>query len=187
MSGHQGSQRLRRNGSPSVNKCAGPLRATIPVSFMSQNLIHHSESKSVSQSPILKSNPPISGRSRQSPWKIKQCSPTFKGSLCLSKSRFILELFINSSKTVSVRPKVLVGIWLVYYPDIFSAELMFHFDRLVERREAVDITSDSPSIRRTASLDAIYLKGQWPKDSYEAKPLVDKSSQTPEEWQEERR
>jgi len=127
MSGHQGSQRLRRNGSPSINKSVGPLRATIPVSLMTQNVIHH---------PVLKNNPPAFGRSRQSPWKIKQCSPTLK----------------------------------------------------VEKREAADAQNlDTPSIRRTASLDAIYLKGQWPRDSLTPKLLVDKSAQTPEEWQDERR
>ena len=36
----QPSQKLRRNGSPSTNKSSGPLRATIPVSLMSQSVIH---------------------------------------------------------------------------------------------------------------------------------------------------
>ncbi|XP_018375590.1 PREDICTED: protein FAM117B-like [Trachymyrmex cornetzi] len=40
----------------------------------------------------------------------------------------------------------------------------------------------SQSIRRTASLDTIYLKGQWPRDSYymHSSLLVDKSTQTEE-------
>ncbi|XP_050722306.1 glucocorticoid-induced transcript 1 protein-like isoform X1 [Eriocheir sinensis] len=39
-------------------------------------------------------------------------------------------------------------------------------------------------MRRTASLDTIYLKGQWPKDDQPFTHLlhVDKASQTPEEW-----
>ncbi|XP_033230791.1 glucocorticoid-induced transcript 1 protein-like [Belonocnema kinseyi] len=39
------------------------------------------------------------------------------------------------------------------------------------------------NIRRTASLDTIYLKGQWPRDSYyiHSSLLVDKATQT-EEW-----
>ncbi|XP_042227629.1 glucocorticoid-induced transcript 1 protein-like isoform X2 [Homarus americanus] len=39
-------------------------------------------------------------------------------------------------------------------------------------------------MRRTASLDTIYLKGQWPKDDQPFTNLlnVDKASQTPEEW-----
>ncbi|XP_063865128.1 glucocorticoid-induced transcript 1 protein-like isoform X3 [Scylla paramamosain] len=42
----------------------------------------------------------------------------------------------------------------------------------------------SALMRRTASLDTIYLKGQWPKDDQPFTQLlhVDKASQTPEEW-----
>ncbi|KAL6447939.1 protein FAM117B-like isoform X1 [Cataglyphis hispanica] len=45
-----------------------------------------------------------------------------------------------------------------------------------------DSLSGSQSIRRTASLDTIYLKGQWPRDSYymHSSLLVDKSTQTEE-------
>ncbi|CAL4090894.1 unnamed protein product, partial [Meganyctiphanes norvegica] len=40
-----------------------------------------------------------------------------------------------------------------------------------------------PTMRRTASLDAIYLKGQWPKDTHPFSHLtLDKYTQTPEEW-----
>ncbi|XP_012272934.1 protein FAM117B [Orussus abietinus] len=49
--------------------------------------------------------------------------------------------------------------------------------------------SGSQNIRRTASLDTIYLKGQWPRDSYYIHTsllLVDKSTQT-EEWSNEPR
>ncbi|XP_032678929.1 protein FAM117B-like isoform X2 [Odontomachus brunneus] len=51
-----------------------------------------------------------------------------------------------------------------------------------------DSLSGSQSIRRTASLDTIYLKGQWPRDSYylHSSLLVDKSTQT-EEWPNEPR
>ncbi|KAI4494424.1 hypothetical protein M0802_008916 [Mischocyttarus mexicanus] len=44
--------------------------------------------------------------------------------------------------------------------------------------------SGNQNIRRTASLDTIYLKGQWPRDSYymhSSLLVVDKSTQT-EEW-----
>ncbi|XP_011330741.1 glucocorticoid-induced transcript 1 protein isoform X3 [Ooceraea biroi] len=45
-----------------------------------------------------------------------------------------------------------------------------------------DGLSGGQSIRRTASLDTIYLKGQWPRDPYmHSSLLVDKSTQT-EEW-----
>ncbi|XP_014681183.1 PREDICTED: protein FAM117B-like [Priapulus caudatus] len=46
------------------------------------------------------------------------------------------------------------------------------------------ITRGSPNIRRTASLDTIYLTGQWPKDSLSCtgKPTFDKATQTPNEW-----
>ncbi|KAK4288669.1 hypothetical protein Pmani_038312 [Petrolisthes manimaculis] len=39
-------------------------------------------------------------------------------------------------------------------------------------------------MRRTASLDAIYLKGPWPKEDQPFTPFlnIDKASQTPEEW-----
>ncbi|XP_029164328.1 glucocorticoid-induced transcript 1 protein-like isoform X1 [Nylanderia fulva] len=45
-----------------------------------------------------------------------------------------------------------------------------------------DSLSGSQSIRRTASLDTIYLKGQWPRESYymHSSLLVDKSTQTEE-------
>ncbi|XP_066599298.1 glucocorticoid-induced transcript 1 protein-like isoform X2 [Prorops nasuta] len=52
-----------------------------------------------------------------------------------------------------------------------------------------DSLSGSQNIRRTASLDTIYLKGQWPRDSYyihSSLLLVDKSTQT-EEWSVEQR
>ncbi|EFN82636.1 Amyotrophic lateral sclerosis 2 chromosomal region candidate gene 13 protein [Harpegnathos saltator] len=52
-----------------------------------------------------------------------------------------------------------------------------------------DSLSGSQNIRRTASLDTIYLKGQWPRDSYylhSSLLLVDKSTQT-EEWSNEPR
>ncbi|XP_012265729.1 protein FAM117B-like isoform X2 [Athalia rosae] len=52
-----------------------------------------------------------------------------------------------------------------------------------------DSLSGSQNIRRTASLDTIYLKGQWPRDAYYIHPsllLVDKSTQT-EEWPSESR
>lgn len=47
-----------------------------------------------------------------------------------------------------------------------------------------DSLSGSQSIRRTASLDTIYLKGQWPRDSYymHSSLLVDKSTQVSKPW-----
>lgn len=48
-------------------------------------------------------------------------------------------------------------------------------------------SSSSSLIRRTASLDAIYLKGQWPRDGFREYCgilLLDKSTQTPDEWNE---
>lgn len=41
-------------------------------------------------------------------------------------------------------------------------------------------------VRRTASLDTIYLSGQWPRDlhSYCGRPMVDSATQTPEDWKE---
>ncbi|XP_015111374.1 glucocorticoid-induced transcript 1 protein isoform X1 [Diachasma alloeum] len=52
-----------------------------------------------------------------------------------------------------------------------------------------DGLSGNQNIRRTASLDTIYLKGQWPRDSYYVHTsllLVDKSTQT-DEWSSEPR
>ncbi|XP_011307338.1 glucocorticoid-induced transcript 1 protein isoform X2 [Fopius arisanus] len=52
-----------------------------------------------------------------------------------------------------------------------------------------DGLSGNQNIRRTASLDTIYLKGQWPRDSYYVHTSllsVDKSTQT-EEWSSEPR
>lgn len=41
-------------------------------------------------------------------------------------------------------------------------------------------------MRRTASLDAIYLSAQWPRDlhSYCGRPMVDRATQTPDDWKE---
>ena len=59
--------------------------------------------------------------------------------------------------------------------------------RSVEKSKNPDASFlGNPVIRRTASLDAIYLKGQWPRGNFQqfgSKLLVDKSTQTPEEWQ----
>ena len=125
MSGQQTAQKLSgRRSSPSTKR-EGPLRATLPVSFMSQNIHLHSEvaktstvtsqpphsaqtprssavgcpsaafSKTgtpIKQQPI-KNNPPTyavsSSRSRQSPWRIRQWSPTLKG---ISRSRLWMNL-----------------------------------------------------------------------------------------------
>ena len=97
MSSHHGSQKLRRNGSPSTNKSvSGPLRATLPISFMSQNLVHSEVAKpgvntsnlnpvqiiqtKITPSTTSKSSHlPAYGRSGHSPWRIRQWSPTPKG------------------------------------------------------------------------------------------------------------
>lgn len=44
------------------------------------------------------------------------------------------------------------------------------------------------SIRRTASLDAIYLKGQWPRGVTDFVPclFVEKATQTSEDWSDEK-
>ena len=83
MANLPGSQRLRRNGSPSpFTKNSGPLRATIPVSLMtaSQPPLDSKASCSASNS---KKIPPISplpyGKQKQSPWSLRQGSPTPKG------------------------------------------------------------------------------------------------------------
>ncbi|KAM7302766.1 glucocorticoid-induced transcript 1 protein [Ixodes scapularis] len=41
-------------------------------------------------------------------------------------------------------------------------------------------------MRRTASLDAIYLSAQWPRDlhSYCGRPMVDRATQTSDDWKE---
>lgn len=54
------------------------------------------------------------------------------------------------------------------------------------------VRTDAPLptvLRRTASLDAIYLKGQWPRGTADKRSclLLDKGTQTPEEWQEKKR
>lgn len=54
----------------------------------------------------------------------------------------------------------------------------------VENPEPTQKIDDYPAMRRTASLDAIYLKGQWPRGTadYGSNLLLDKATQTPEEW-----
>ncbi|KAJ8314355.1 hypothetical protein KUTeg_008916 [Tegillarca granosa] len=59
----------------------------------------------------------------------------------------------------------------------------------VERPKPVRVTNTSPStstLRRTGSLEAIYLKGQWPAPEILSTShfMVDKSTQTPEDWPE---
>jgi len=101
-----GSQKLRKNGSsPSIGhkSTTGPLRATIPVSLMSQtNLIpplpemktgnllvnspthhqQHASNRILIPSPVMiKSNTLQHHRSRQSPWRLRQWSPIPVGKL----------------------------------------------------------------------------------------------------------
>jgi hypothetical protein len=54
----------------------------------------------------------------------------------------------------------------------------------VENPEPLQKIDDYPAMRRTASLDAIYLKGLWPKGTvdYGSNLPLDKATQTPEEW-----
>ncbi len=86
----QPSQKLRRNGSPSTNKSSGPLRATIPVSLMSQSVIHDvpedphlTHSSQSAWSKINLPHPVVSpantlqcGIPKQTPWRMRQWSPT---------------------------------------------------------------------------------------------------------------
>ncbi|XP_046439848.1 protein FAM117B-like [Daphnia pulex] len=143
----QPSQKLRRNGSPSTNKSSGPLRATIPVSLMSQSVIldvpedphltHSSQSAwskiNLPHTAVSPANTLQCGIPKQTPWRMRQWSPT---------------------------------------------------PIKVENPEPTQKIDDYPSMRRTASLDAIYLKGQWPRGTadYESNLLLDKATQTPEEW-----
>ena len=101
MSSQSGSQKLRKNGSPSIGQSksnTGPLRATIPVSLMSQSSLipplpenktgsslvnspahqqHASNRLALNPSPVMiKSNTLQHPRSRQSPWRLRQWSPT---------------------------------------------------------------------------------------------------------------
>ncbi|GBM03818.1 hypothetical protein AVEN_231294-1 [Araneus ventricosus] len=50
------------------------------------------------------------------------------------------------------------------------------------------VSSSSPYIRRTASVDTIYLLGQWQRDalylSYCGRLMMDRATQTPEEFEE---
>ncbi|XP_064456814.1 protein FAM117A-like isoform X2 [Ornithodoros turicata] len=39
-------------------------------------------------------------------------------------------------------------------------------------------------LRRAASLDSIYLSGQWDVQSYCGRPMVERATQTPEDWKE---
>lgn len=56
-----------------------------------------------------------------------------------------------------------------------------------EKSKTLNLKSNPlPNIRRTASLDTIYLTGQWPRDllhTYCGRPMVDKFTQTPGEWE----
>ena len=84
------AQKLRRNGSPSTSKSIGPLRATIPVSLMTQPIIHDMPEDENSQNNWSKtqtssnattsssSNLPI-GVAKPSSWRLRQMSPTPKG------------------------------------------------------------------------------------------------------------
>ncbi|EFX83059.1 hypothetical protein DAPPUDRAFT_101046 [Daphnia pulex] len=122
----QPSQKLRRNGSPSTNKSSGPLRATIPVSLMSQSVIldvpedphltHSSQSAwskiNLPHAVVSPANTLQCGIPKQTPWRMRQWSPT---------------------------------------------------PIKVENPEPTQKIDDYPAMRRTASLDAIYLKGQWPR------------------------
>ena len=106
------TQKLRRNGSPSTNKSSGPLRATIPVSLMSQIHDVPEDSSSSSQNVWNKINAPHSGAStllqcgvpKQSPWRLRQWSPTPKGLyvftivMIKTKVMFYLQKIMKSRK-----------------------------------------------------------------------------------------
>lgn len=91
LSQQQGSQMLRRNGSPALAaKTPGPLRATLPISFMSAGIGTETKQAvplkaTMRNSKINNSASPITlknsngPRSRQSPFRIRQWSPTLKG------------------------------------------------------------------------------------------------------------
>ncbi|XP_023215715.1 protein FAM117B-like [Centruroides sculpturatus] len=58
----------------------------------------------------------------------------------------------------------------------------------VEKAKTLNLkpVNSSPYIRRTASLDAIYLAGQWQQDAFYfshcGRLMMDRATQTPEEW-----
>lgn len=168
----QPSQKLRRNGSPSTNKSSGPLRATIPVSLMSQSVIldvpedphltHSSQSAwskiNLPHTAVSPANTLQCGIPKQTPWRMRQWSPTPIKGLLFSST---IQASTSSSCT-----------------NILNSLIS------VENPEPTQKIDDYPSMRRTASLDAIYLKGQWPRGTadYESNLLLDKATQTPEEW-----
>ncbi|KAG8227933.1 hypothetical protein J437_LFUL008745, partial [Ladona fulva] len=160
MSG-QGSQRVRKS-SPCSSK-QGPLRATLPMSSLMRQGSNLRKSKS--NSPTL--SPTSSWKTRISPESVLsgQRSP---GSLS----------YRGKSKTLNNRTGN------GYNSGSSSGG----------GSSCVGVSSVGGStgciIRRTASLDTIYLKGQWPRDSlymYCGHLLVDKATQTTEEWNNEQR
>jgi len=69
-----GPHRLRRNESPAGNntKPSGPLRATIPFNLMTNTENRNTKIPSPNSSTYSRVN-------RQSPWRLRQGSPTQKG------------------------------------------------------------------------------------------------------------
>ncbi|XP_046389548.1 protein FAM117B-like [Ischnura elegans] len=160
MSG-QAAQRVRKS-SPCSSK-QGPLRATLPMSSLMRQGSNLRKSKS--NSPTL--SPTSSWKTRISPDSVLsgQRSP---GSLS----------YRGKSKTLNSRTGN------GYNSGSSSGG----------GSSCVGVISAGGStgciIRRTASLDTIYLKGQWPRDSfymYCGHLLVDKATQTTEEWSSEQR
>ncbi|XP_076361274.1 glucocorticoid-induced transcript 1 protein-like isoform X2 [Tachypleus tridentatus] len=175
---NQTPQRVRRTGSPSsCSKKQGPLKATVPMSLMRQSNSPTRPSNK-STSPSLS---PVSNRTRDGMKFKSRQSPDFR-----------IGLSVDRRSPGSPGYKALFN--KVCTDALFKEN---KFERVKDATEVrrkqksntlnIKSISTSPYIRRTASLDTIYLAGQWPRDcyyhSYYVRHMMDRATQT-DEWEE---
>ncbi|XP_058795699.1 glucocorticoid-induced transcript 1 protein-like isoform X2 [Phymastichus coffea] len=169
MSGSSSAQRVRKS-SPCSTAKQGPMRATLPVSSLlrqsrqqqaqPQQHHHHHHQQQPQPTP---SGQPLRSPTASQP-AVSAVSPTNSW-----RSRISPETSSSSSGQRS--------------PGSLSYKGYFAAKSKTLSGRCTDALTASQNIRRTASLDTIYLKGQWPRDSHyiHTSLLVDKATQT-EEW-----
>ena len=166
MSATGSSQRVRKSSPCATSSKQGPMRATLPVSSLLRQAPRTpvraqspAARRSTSSSPTTPTAPPSlsvspagwRGNARSSPDAAFGLGSGQRSPGSLSYKGY----FAAKSKTLSARGT-----------DSLSGS-------------GTVATATAHSIRRTASLDAIYLKGQWPRDSHYlySSLLVDKATQ----------
>lgn len=182
------SQRMRKSSPCSGSTKQGPMRATLPVS----SLLRQSRQQPSSNSSNNSNSGSNSTNLRKSNSSSPTVSPTNAGGSAW-RSRISPETSSSGQRSpgsLSYKGKFNIIIVCLCVCSLFSFSHLFssyfhscagYFAAKSKTLSArcSDSFSDNQNIRRTASLDTIYLKGQWPRDSryMHTSLLVDKATQ----------